>query len=60
MKYSVVSALIFEIYDDSTNTWMEVYTDASTKVLGDIILQKHAAAEHFHLIEYCYKNSNNT
>ena len=50
---------MLEIYDGSTNTYMEVHTDASTKALGAILLQKNAAVKHFHPIAYYSKKFTN-
>ena len=50
---------MLEIYDSNADTWVEVHTDASTKVLGAILLQKYAAAKHLHPIAYYSKKFNN-
>ena len=42
-----------KIYDGTTDT--KVYTNASTKALGAVFLQKYAAAKYFHPIAY-YSN----
>ena len=55
LKHCVVSEPMLEIYNGSANTQVEVHTNASTKVLGAILLQKHAVAKHFHPIAYYSK-----
>ena len=50
---------MLEIYDGSTNTKVEVHTDASAKVLGAVLLQKRAAAKYFHPVAYYSKKYNN-
>ena len=46
---------MLEIYGSSADIKVEVHTDASAKALGAILLQKCAAAQHFHPIAYCSK-----
>ena len=50
---------MLEIYDVSADTKVEVYTDASAKVLGAVVLQKCAATKHFPPIVYYSKKFNN-
>ena len=50
---------MLKIYDGSANTLVEVHTDASTKALGAVFLQKYAAAKQFHPIAYYNKKFNN-
>ena len=60
LKYHVVSAPILEFYESSTNTWVELHTDARVKALGAVILQKkYTVAKHFHPIAYYSKKFNN-
>ena len=54
----MVSAPVLEIDDSSVDTKVEVYTNTSAKVLGAVLLQKYAAAKHFHPIAY-YSNKFN-
>ena len=55
----MVSAPLLDIYDCSAKTLVEVYTDTRAKVFVDILLQKCAAAKHFHPIVYYSKKFNN-
>ena len=55
----MVSAYVLGIYDGSANTQVEVYTNASTKTLGAILLQKYTVAKYFHTIVYYSKKFNN-
>ena len=50
---------MLEVYKGSTNTQVGVYTDASAKALGAVLLQKYAAAKYFHPIAYYNKKFNN-
>ena len=50
---------MLEIYNGSANTWEEVHTEDSSKVLGALFLYKCAAAKHFHPIVYHSKKFNN-
>ena len=50
---------MLEIYDSRADTWEEVHTDASSKVLGALFLYKCAAAKYFHAIVYHNKKFNN-
>ena len=59
LKHRVVSAPMLEIYDGSTDTWVEVHTDTSIKVLDAILLQKCTAPKHFHPVVYYNKKFNN-
>ena len=43
------------VYDSSTDTEVEVHTNANTKPFGAILLQKYAAAKHFQPIVYYSK-----
>ena len=56
LKYCVLSAPILKIYDSSSNTWVDIHTNASTKALSAILIQKCAAANNFHPIAYYSKN----
>ena len=55
----MVSAPVLEIYDGNADTKVEVHTDTSAKALGAILLQKCAAAKHFHPVVYYSKKFNN-
>ena len=55
----MVYAPMLEIYDGSSDTKVETYTDATSKSLGAVLLQKYAAADHFHPIAYYCKKLNN-
>ena len=41
----MASVPVLEIYDSSADTYVEVCTDANTKVLDAVLLQKCAAAK---------------
>ena len=45
-------APVLEIFDDSHDTWHEVYMDTSAKALGAVLLQKHAMETSFHPVAY--------
>ena len=45
-------APILEIFNNSHNTQHEVYTDASAKALGAVLLQKRAMEVNFHPVAY--------
>ena len=59
-KCCIVSVPMLKICNGSTDTWVEVHTDASAKALGAVLLQKCAAAIHFHPVAYYCKKFNNT
>ena len=44
----MLSVPVLEFFYDSAGTLVEVHTNANTKVLGAVPLQKCAAAKHFH------------
>ena len=50
---------MLEIYDGSTDTWVEIHNDTSAKALGAVFLQKYAAAKYFHPKMYYFKKFNN-
>ena len=47
-----------EIFDDSHDTQHEVHTDASTRALGAVLLQKCATEASFHPVAYFTKKLN--
>ena len=60
LKHRVVSVSMLEIYDGNAETQVEVHANTSTKALGAVLLQKCAAAQHFHPIAYYSKKLKNT
>ena len=60
LKHRIIFAPMLEIYDDSPDTYTEVYTDTSTKVLGTVLLQKFTVAKHFYPVAYYSKKYKNT
>ena len=54
-KCRMVSVTMLDIYYNSTNTWVKVYTDASAKELGAILFPKHVATKQFYPIVYYTK-----
>ena len=54
-----MTAPMLEIFDNSNDTEHEVHMDASAKVLGAVLLQKHATEASFHPIAYFSQKLNN-
>ena len=59
LKHHVDCILMLKIFDGALDTWVEVRTDASAKVLGNVLLQKCSAANHFCPTLYYNKKFNN-
>ena len=51
-------APILEIFDDSHDTQHEIYTDASAKALGAVLLQKCTMEASFHPVAYFSRKLN--
>ena len=49
-----------EIFNDSNDTQHKVHTDASTKALRAVLLQKHAMEASFHPVAFYSRKMNYT
>ena len=56
----MMTAPVLEIFDNSNDTEHKVHMDASAKVLGAVLLQKHATEASFYPIAYFRRKLNNT
>ena len=59
LKECMTTAPMLEIFNNSNDTEHKVHTDASTKVLGAVLLQKRATEASFHPVVYFSRKLNN-